>query len=150
SLLQPVPGSHKKARSYHENSPQIEHRWRSEAIDMLEDPVSVANYKVGAASAEVLRAALDAAGVAAFVGPHQSGEVLSWVEVYVSKRDRERAEAIIEDIESERREREEAEKSGYAVVRCLACGRPMTSERCRRCGWSWLDGGEATEPEGQS
>jgi hypothetical protein len=108
---------------------------------MLEDPVPVANYKVGAAAAEVLRAGLEAAWISAFVGQHHSGEVLSWVEVYVSKRDRERAEAIIEDIESERREREEAEKSGYAVIRCLACSRPMTSERCRRCGWSWLDGG---------
>jgi hypothetical protein len=113
---------------------------------MLEDPVPVANYKLGAAAAEVLRATLEAAGIAAFVAQHQSGEVLGWIEVYVSKRDRERAEAIIEDIDSERRHRQQLEKYGLSIVHCLSCGRPMSSERCRNCGWSWLDGMEDVEP----
>jgi hypothetical protein len=112
---------------------------------MLKDPVSVAQYQSGVGAAEALRAALESAGIPAFTAGHDIGEVVGWVRVYVAASDRERAEAVIADMEAARKKREASEKGGISVIRCLACGRPMTSERCRHCGWSWLDGSEETE-----
>jgi hypothetical protein len=114
---------------------------------VLKDPVSVAQYQAGAAAAEATRAALEAAGIPAFTAGHDMGELLGWVRVYVAAGDRERAEAVIAAIEATRRDRETSEACGFSVVRCLACGRPMSAERCRACGWSWLDGGEEAEAE---
>ena len=114
---------------------------------MLKDPVSVAQYQGGAALAEATRAALEAAGIPAFTAGHDMGELLGWVRVFVAAGDRERAEGVIADMEATRRAREAFEEGGVAGVCCLACGRPMTSERCRHCGWSWLDGGEEGERE---
>jgi hypothetical protein len=109
---------------------------------MLNDPVPVAQYQGGAGAAEVVRAALEAAGISAFTAHQDMGELLGWVKVYVSAGNRERAEAIIADMEEAKRRREAFEESGYSVVCCLACGRPMSADRCRHCGWSWLDEGE--------
>ena len=112
---------------------------------MLLDPVSVAQYQSNAAAAEATRSALEAAGIPAFTAGHDLGELLGWVRVYVSAKDRERAEAVIADMEATCRDRESFEQGGMSVVRCLACRRPMTAERCRSCGWSWLDGAEGGE-----
>jgi hypothetical protein len=108
---------------------------------MLKDPVSVAQYQgSGAFEAEATRAALEAAGIPAFTAGHDMGELVGWVRVFVSAGDRERAEAVIAGMEAARRHREAVEKYGVSVVRCLACHRPMTADRCRTCGWSWRDG----------
>jgi hypothetical protein len=112
---------------------------------MLKDPVSVAQYQSGAGAAEATRTALEAAGIPAFTAGQDMGDLVGWVRVYVSAGDRERAEAVISDMEATRRDREAFEEGGVSVVRCLACGRPMTTDSCRSCGWSWLDGGEETE-----
>jgi hypothetical protein len=114
---------------------------------MLKDPISVAQYQGGAGAAEATRCALEAAGIRAFTAGQDMGELLGWVRVYVSEGDRERAEAVIEEMEEARRDREAFEQIGFSVVRCLACGRPMTAERCRSCGWSWLEGGEEAEDQ---
>jgi ribosomal protein L40E len=112
---------------------------------MLRDPVSVAQYQGGAGAAEALRSALEAAGIPAFTAGHDLGELLGWVRVYVSAADRERAEAVIAEMEAIRRSRQAVEEGGVSVVCCLACRRPMSAERCRHCGWSWLDGSEEVE-----
>jgi hypothetical protein len=113
---------------------------------VLDDPVSVAQFMAaggGVALAEGTRAALEAAGIVAFTAGHALGETTGWVRVFVAARDFERAEAVIAEIEEARRRREAfEEKTGKAMVRCLSCDRPMTAERCRHCGWSWLDGAE--------
>jgi len=116
---------------------------------MLKDPISVAQYQVGSAAAEALRSALEAAGVPAFTAGHDMGEMFGWVRVYVAAGDRERAEAVIADMEAARRDREKFERHGASMVCCLACGRPMAAERCRHCGWSWLEGAEEAEGQGE-
>jgi hypothetical protein len=113
---------------------------------VLDDPVSVAQFMAaggGVAQAEGTRAALECAGIAAFTAGHALGETTGWVRVFVTARDFKRAEALIAEIEEARRQREAFEhKTGKSIVRCLSCDRPMTAERCRHCGWSWLDGAE--------
>jgi hypothetical protein len=113
---------------------------------VLDDPVSVAQFMAaggGVALAEGTRAALEAAGIAAFTAGHALGETTGWVRVFVAARDCEQAEAVIAEMEEAHRRREEfEERTGKAMVRCLSCDRPMTADRCRHCGWSWLDGAE--------
>jgi hypothetical protein len=120
--------------------------WPQWRYGMLNDPVSVAQYQAGAAVAEVTRSVLEAAGIPAFTAGLGMGELLGWVRVYVSAGDRERAEAVIADMETTRLDREALDEDGP----CLACGRPMTAELCRSCGWSWLDDGEEAEDVNQT
>src|SRR5262249_26199910 len=114
--------------------------------DVLEEPISVAQFMGGGggvAAAEALRAALEAAGIEAFTSGHCMGDTTGWVRVTVAGHDCERAEAVIADMDKSRRRRERLERRmGKSMLRCLACDRPMTEDRCRHCAWSWLDGAE--------